>query len=55
MLRRWRSRRRVAGIVIAALSVAAALRSAATLSAGGAAAGLLDRHFLGSYIKAKIM
>jgi hypothetical protein len=55
MLGRWRSRRRVADIVIATLSVAAALLSAATLSAGSAAAGLLDRLFLGSYIKAKIM
>jgi hypothetical protein len=38
MLHRWRPRRRVAGIVIATLSVAAALLSAATISAGSAAA-----------------
>jgi F5/8 type C domain/Beta-1,3-glucanase/Putative Ig domain len=38
MLPRWRPRSRVAGIVIATLSVAAALLSAATLSAGSAAA-----------------
>jgi F5/8 type C domain/Beta-1,3-glucanase/Putative Ig domain len=38
MLTRWRSRSRVAGIVIATLSVAAALLSAATISAGSAAA-----------------
>src|SRR6202042_1829932 len=38
MLPRWRPRSRVAGIVIATLSVAAALRSAATISAGSAAA-----------------
>jgi hypothetical protein len=38
MLPRWRPRSRVAGIVIATLSVAAALLSAATLSVGSAAA-----------------
>ena len=38
MLPRWRPRSRVAGIVIATLSVAAALLSAATISAGSAAA-----------------
>jgi hypothetical protein len=34
MLRRWRSRWRVAGLVIATLSVAAVLLPAAALSAG---------------------
>src|SRR5580692_7348567 len=38
MLPRWRPRSRMAGIVIATLSVAAALLSAATLSVGSAAA-----------------
>src|ERR1700723_1666888 len=38
MLPRWRPRSRVAGIVIATLSVAAALLSAATIGAGSAAA-----------------
>jgi hypothetical protein len=54
MLRRWRSRRRLAGIVIATLSVAAALLPAATLSAGSAAAASLTAISSGVTLRLKL-
>ena len=54
MLRRWRSRGRVAGIVVATLSVAAGLLSAATLSAGNAAAAFLTVIFSGVTLRLKL-
>lgn len=54
MLPRPRPRWRVAGIVIATLSVAAALLSAATLSAGSAAAASLTAIFSGVTLSLKL-